>query len=109
MSFVKKQNPTQNKSDFTSISDLIQNQIHKLSDKPLTKTISLHNQWKQIAGPVISKHSKVLYLRGGELVISVTNSTWHSELIMMKAEILDKINQAMPEANVEEIKFKISS
>jgi predicted nucleic acid-binding Zn ribbon protein len=97
------------KTSFTQLKNLLDSQLDSYSKEKLSKTFCVQRQWHNIVGPLIARHSKALYIKQGCLIVTVTNPSWHNELIMMKDELLAKIQKTMPDANVTSLKFKISS
>lgn len=93
----------------SSLGEILQGQLDRLSQGRFASTISLQRLWPQFVGPKIASHSKILYVKNGEAVISVDHSAWLSELNLMKADILAKIQSSARECGVTALRFKIHS
>ncbi|HLD44510.1 MAG TPA: DUF721 domain-containing protein [bacterium] len=98
-------NRTQRQS-FSSIGSLLKKKLAGPEHEPLQKTVALHQQWLKIVGPIISRHSRILYIKDGCLFVSVAHPAWHNELSLMKNQILKQIQEQLPDTKVTSIKFK---
>ncbi len=63
-------------------------------------------RWPEIVGDHIAKVSEATRIRQGVLFVSVRVSTWRNELQLRKAEIMKKLNKALGEELVKDIKFQ---
>jgi hypothetical protein len=96
-----------NKSKLTSLAEVLQNAMPKLARGNIGKTISIHDKWPEIVGPLIATRSRILFMKSDCLVIGVQNSTWLNELSLQKKNILSQIQQQFPELSLKDIKLKI--
>jgi predicted nucleic acid-binding Zn ribbon protein len=62
--------------------------------------------WDEAAGDAAS-HSRPFRFRGSTLVVEVTESAWINELSMRKADIMNRLERAVGEKVVEDIRFEI--
>jgi predicted nucleic acid-binding Zn ribbon protein len=74
------------------------------SDKELTAIWGL---WNTAVGKAIAENAQPEAFKGKILLVNVSNSIWFHQLQFLKKEIITKINDAMGNELVEEIKFKI--
>lgn len=65
--------------------------------------------WNKIVGNDIAAQSTPVEVEYGVLFIAVDNSVWCHHLLMMKADILHKINQFIGEPLIRDLKFKNQS
>jgi predicted nucleic acid-binding Zn ribbon protein len=93
----------------SSLSEILQDQLNRLSQGRFANTISLQRLWPQFVGPKIASHSKILTVKNGEALIGVDHSAWLGELNLMKTEILAKIQSSAHECGVTALRFKIHS
>lgn len=61
--------------------------------------------WREIVGERIAKVAIATKIINGTLIVKVAKSTWRNELSLMKKEIIAKINAALKEEIVKDIKF----
>lgn len=63
-------------------------------------------QWSSIVGDHIAKVSEATRIRQGVLFVRVSASTWRNELQLRKPEIMKKLNSALGQEVVKDIKFQ---
>lgn len=63
--------------------------------------------WQQIVGQRMAEHSHAGEIRRGTLTILAGNSMVLQELDLRKQELLERINQALPEQRVRKILLKV--
>ncbi len=90
-------------SDFQSV---IGEVIKDLNIENELRISRIFNCWEEIVGSEISKRAKPKRLTRNTLYISVTSSTWASELSMMSEQLIEKINSFIGERVVTNLKFK---
>lgn len=61
--------------------------------------------WQEVVGERIAKVATPTKIINGTLIVKVERSTWRNELSLMKREIIAKINAALKEEIVKDIKF----
>ncbi|HEY5615753.1 MAG TPA: DUF721 domain-containing protein [Bacteroidota bacterium] len=62
-------------------------------------------RWADIVGQRIAEEAEPQKIEKGVLLVRVRKSVWRNELTMRKSEILTKLNQAIGEAVIKDIKF----
>ena len=87
-----------------SIVDKVLNQCRSESDMGMTEVWRL---WESAVGETIAENARPAAFKGGMLLVHVTSSPWIHELQYLKKDIIRKVNDALGEEQVEEIKFKI--
>jgi predicted nucleic acid-binding Zn ribbon protein len=63
-------------------------------------------QWEEIVGTAISRQAVPQRLRNGQLWLQVTDAAWRHELSLMRVELAAKINMALGEDLVREIRLR---
>lgn len=61
--------------------------------------------WREVVGERIAKVATATKIINGMLIVKVEKSTWRNELSLMKREIIAKINAALKDEIVKDIKF----
>jgi len=61
--------------------------------------------WRDVVGERIAKVATPTKIINGILIVRVERSTWRNELSLMKREIIAKMNAALKEEIVKDIKF----
>lgn len=73
-------------------------------EKKLIESQAL-DEWETIVGTRISRISKPLKISDGKLFIEVSNTSWRSELVLMKPQIKQKINERIGKRVLKDIIF----
>lgn len=76
------------------------------SDQALIRVWDL---WDDAVGAVIAADAQPEAFKGKILIVKVSSSTWIHHLQFLKKDIIAKINDALGQNLVEEIKFKIGT
>lgn len=95
------------KNGFLPLNQILKKQLHQLADGKFKNTFSLEEKWKSIVGEMVAQNAKVLYIKGKVLHVGVKNSAWKCELGFMRQNLLDKIQANLPQAQVQDIRFKV--
>ena len=62
--------------------------------------------WEKAVGEKAAKHTKIIFLKNGQLVVNVNNSSWLYKLTLEKQGILERLNKAQ-NRKVKELQFRI--
>jgi predicted nucleic acid-binding Zn ribbon protein len=98
---------SKNDNTFSSVAEILKDQIDGLSGGRLNATIELQKNWLDIVGKSIAEHSKVLFIKNKCLHIGVENSTWLNELNLIKDKLSEKITSIKKDGSIVDLKFKI--
>ncbi len=63
--------------------------------------------WKELAGDFIARHTEPLSVKGGKLVLRVTQPALRFQLEQMKPMLLKRIRDQLGEGKIKSIKFQI--
>jgi len=69
--------------------------------------IQVWQVWDGIVGDVIAQNARPAAFKGKILLVHVTNSTWIHQLQFLKKEMIAKLNDALGNALIADLKFKI--
>jgi len=61
--------------------------------------------WSQVVGPRIAEKTEALRVEDGKIFIRVLSSSWKTELIFVKSEIIQRLNQALGGRVIKDIIF----
>ena len=67
------------------------------------KEVHLVSQWEAMMGRTVASRTDRIYIKNRILYIHVTSSVLKSELLMMRQEIINKLNENAREVLVEQI------
>lgn len=95
--------------------------MRKTNDKPIKEAIeqmlrvyklkrkfdetSLVAAWPEMMGPAVANRTKQMYIRDRKLFIRVESSVLKNELVMIRSQILEKMNERAGSSVLEEIVF----
>lgn len=90
---------TNDKSIKEALEQLLQ--VYKLRRK--FDETSLIAAWPELMGSAIANRTKEIYIRDKKLFLRVESSVIKNELVMMRSQILDKMNERAGARVVEEL------
>ncbi len=91
------------KSNTQKISEVILECLREMRIDRKLKEVQLVTQWESMMGKTVANRTSRIYIKNGILYIHVTSSVLKSELLMMRREIVDKLNENAGERLIEEI------
>lgn len=77
--------------------------------EPDTGLAKVWDMWNGIVGDIIAENARPAAFKGRLLIVHVSSSTWMQHLHFLKKDLVRKINAALGEELLDEIKFKIGS
>jgi predicted nucleic acid-binding Zn ribbon protein len=93
-------------SRIKTIGDALDELIGSLGIQNKLREQNALEYWDKAVGDRIAEVAKPTRITKGVLFVSVKSSAWRNELSLRKAEILGKINEALQEEIVKDIKFQ---
>lgn len=63
-------------------------------------------RWEELVGTAIANHATPERLRNGVLFVHVTDAAWRHELHLMRGGLVERINNALGEEVVEELRLR---
>ena len=63
--------------------------------------------WKELAGDFIARHTEPISVKGGNLVLRVTQPALRFQLEQMKPMLLSRIRSQLGEGRIQSIKFQL--
>ena len=95
------------KAKFVHIGGIIDNVLKKHRRDMDVGLNQVWQIWESVVGPIIAQNARPAAFKGRILLVHVVSSTWIHQLQFLKAEIIEKLNQALNRQVVEDLKFKI--
>jgi predicted nucleic acid-binding Zn ribbon protein len=65
--------------------------------------------WREVAGALLAKYTRVGNLRRGALEVRVANSTLLQELTFQKADLVRRLGELLPEEGIRDLRFRVAS
>ena len=97
------------KKQMDLIGDIIDTSLGAYRQKKDSKMLKIFDLWEDAVGECISMNAKPAAFKGDLLLVHVSSSTWIHHLYFQKQELIGKINAALGNELVRELKFKIGS
>lgn len=95
------------KAKFVHIGGIINSVLKKYHRDTEVGLVQVWQIWESVVGPIIAQNARPAAFKGRILLVQVVSSTWIHQLRFLKAEIIEKLNQALNRPVVEDLKFKI--
>jgi Dna[CI] antecedent, DciA len=90
----KRWSPVDDPGDIRPVGDSLGAVARHLGLGSSELVVSVFGEWETVVGPVLASHSRPERLRDGELVVSVDEPAWATELRFLSGDIADRINKA---------------
>jgi predicted nucleic acid-binding Zn ribbon protein len=74
---------------------------YKLDDRLAERR--LINSWEEVMGKMIANHTKDLYIKNGQLFVTLDSSALRNELAMAKTKIIKMMNDAAGQAVINDV------
>ena len=95
------------KRSFVHIGTVIQDLLNKRRLETDTSLVRVWDVWEEAVGELIAANTRPAAFKGDLLIVHTTSSSWLQQLRFLKAEIIQKVNHALGNVPVKEIKFKV--
>lgn len=89
-----------------SIKDAIEQllRVYRLDDKLAAN--KLVHSWEEVMGKMIAKHTKEIFIRQQQLVVTLDSAALRNELSLAKTKIIKMMNDAVGREIIDEIILK---
>ena len=94
------------RSNTQSLSDVLREYIKENRIERKLKEVDIIHSWENLLGKTIARYTRNIYISRKIMYVEISSSVVKNELIMMREEILRKINEQAGEELVERIVFK---
>ena len=92
------------KRDVQSLRDLLLRNLREQLETPLLQK-RLVDVWPQVAGPIIASYTLNTYIYNQTLYVRLSTPSLRADLSMMKQQLVDKLNAAVGQQVITDIKF----
>ena len=90
----------------TPIGELIKVFFRKNGLSERLSEVDLNQKWEEIAGEIISKHTKTIKLKNRKLILGLDSAALRHTLSFSKTEFIQKLNESMGKNLIDDIEFK---
>lgn len=94
------------KSNTQSLSSVLKNYVRENNLERKLTEIDLIKSWEEVMGKMVSRYTKNIYIQNSTLFVETTSPIVRNELLMMKEEIRQRLNEVAGEEIVKTIIFK---
>ncbi len=94
---------------FTAIGDVLDQVLKGYHQKSRSDLSHVCRVWDRAVGAAIADNTRPVAMKGKQLVVVVTSSTWLHQLQFLKKQLIAGINRQTDAVSVEDIKFRIGA
>jgi predicted nucleic acid-binding Zn ribbon protein len=76
---------------------------------PQTLLADVQRVWEGAVGPVVAAEAEPTSAQGGTVTVTCRSSTWASELSLMAPEVVERLNEALPEPLVAGLRCQVAA
>ncbi len=91
------------KSHTQKIGEVIMECLREMQIDRKLKEVNIVSQWESLMGRTVASRTSKIYIRNHVLYIHVTSSVLKNELIMLRQDIVSRLNEKAGEQLVDEI------
>ncbi len=91
------------KSHTQKIGDVIMECLREMQIDRKLKEVNIVAQWESLMGRTVASRTSKIYIRNHVLYIHVTSSVLKNELIMLRQDIITRLNEKAGEQLIDEI------
>jgi predicted nucleic acid-binding Zn ribbon protein len=91
------------KSNTLKLGEVIRECLRDLHIERKLKEVGLIRQWESLMGKTVALRTDKIYIRNRVLYIQVTSSVLKNELLMMRQDILARLNENAGEKLIDQI------
>ncbi|MBU2018578.1 MAG: DUF721 domain-containing protein [Bacteroidetes bacterium] len=93
------------KNNDAPLKDLVDKLMKAYNLDGRMKEMNIVNNWEQIVGPAIFRRTESIKLNNRKLILTLKSSVMRDELIMIKTELIQRVNEFAKEELVDDIWF----
>ena len=94
------------RSNTQPIGDILKEYIREMKMDRKLKETDLIQSWAELMGATIARYTKGIYLSKGILYLEISSSVVRNELMMLREEIRQRLNEIAGEELISKIVFK---
>ena len=94
------------RSKTISLAEAIKDYLKEMNMEGKLNEVGLINSWEEIVGEAISSRTSKIYIRDHVLYINLNSSVVRNELLMLRQELIEKLNQKAGTEVIRDIVLK---
>jgi len=91
------------KSHTQKIDAVIREFLNEVNLDRKLKEVHLVSEWETLMGKMVSTRTRHIYIRNRTLFVHVTSSVLKNELIMIRHDIIERLNEVAGEKLIEQL------
>lgn len=95
------------RKEFAHIGGVMHEVVAGLRKRPEGDLTELWERWAEAVGPAVAENSRPAAVKGKVLTVNVTGSAWMQHLQFLKADLIARLNRALGEERVADIRFRV--
>lgn len=94
------------RSKTISLAEALRDYIREMNLEGKLREVNLINSWEELVGKAISSRTSKIYIKDHVLFVHLDSSVARNELMMLREELKDKLNQRAGSAVITDIVFR---
>ena len=94
------------KSNTQPLAEVLREYVRSMNMEHRLKEVDVMQSWETLLGKTIARHTRKIRLSKKILYVEITSSVIKNELVMMREDIRNRMNEQAGEEMVEKIVFK---
>lgn len=94
------------RSNTQTLAEVIREYVREMKMEGKLKEADIVNSWKSLMGKTIARYTSNIYISKGILFVEINSSVVKNELIMLREEIRQRLNESAGEEIITKIVFK---
>ena len=94
------------RSKTISLAEAIKDYVREMNMEGKLNEIGLINSWEEIVGKAISSRTSNIYIKDKVLYVHLNSSVVRNELLMLRQELMEKLNQKAGTEVIRDIVLK---
>ena len=91
------------KSQVRKLDSVIREFLSEMNIDKKLREVSLVSRWESVMGKMVSSRTEKVYIRSGTLYVRLKSPVLKSELMMMRSNIIDRMNETAGEKIITKI------
>jgi predicted nucleic acid-binding Zn ribbon protein len=94
------------RSKTISLAEVIKDYLKEMNMEGKLNEVGLINSWEEIVGKAISSRTSNIYIKDKVLYVHLNSSVVRNELLMLRQELMEKLNQKAGTEVIRDIVLK---
>jgi len=91
------------KSQVRKLDSVIKDYLGEINITKKLREVSVVSQWELLMGKMVSSRTEKIYIKNGALYLKLSSPVLKNELMMMRQDIIDRMNESAGEQVISRI------